>query len=346
MDALNLNTKNELTQYFKPGAEGLLQPLSLWLKDKDVSEILINQPGEIYVERFGKLSRIELPALTRLHLKRLGIFIANENSQHLTVNSPILAGNLYNGARVQVIMPPAAKNFTLSIRKPSIKAFVLDDYKKNGFYNNTIGVDADFKIANFDDENKRLISLYRKQDWSNFIESAIKLKKNIVISGETSSGKTTFLNACMEKIPKDTRIITIEDTFELNLCQPNKVSLLAFKKSEGQTLTYTMQDLVQAALRLRPDRIIMGEIRGKEILDFISACSTGHEGSITTIHASNPNIAFMRMVQMYKLNNVPGMSDADIEKILHMVIDIILQVKKTKNGRELVHVYFKHALNQ
>lgn len=104
-----------------------------------------------------------------------------------------------------------------------------------------------------------------------------------------------------------------------------------------------LQDLVQASLRLRPDRIIMGEIRGKEIIDFVSACSTGHEGGMTTIHANNPRIAFMRMTQMYKLNNVPSMTDVDIMRELKEVIDIVIQLNKTKSGRLASSIYYKHA---
>ncbi len=120
------------------------------------------------------------------------------------------------------------------------------------------------------------------------------------------------------------------------------MQLLASKHAQGSA-KINMQDLVQCCLRLRPDRIIMGEIRGREILDFISACSTGHEGSLTTIHANSPRIAFMRMTQMYKLNNVPAMSDEDILRELKEVIDIIIQVEKTADGRIAKSIYYKGA---
>lgn len=120
------------------------------------------------------------------------------------------------------------------------------------------------------------------------------------------------------------------------------MNLLATKDDQGLS-KITMQDLVQASLRLRPDRIIMGEIRGREILDFVSACSTGHEGSMTTIHANNPRIAFMRMTQMYKLNNVPSMRDEDIMRELKEVIDIVIQLNKTKQGRVASHIYYKYS---
>lgn len=333
------------TLRFAPGSEGLLTPLMPWLSDNTVSEILINQPEEVYIERLGEMKRYELKSLTQLHLKRLFLFIANENKQHLTESSPILSGNLYDGSRVQLIIPPASKYYTLSIRRQSVKRMTLNDYKQTDFY-----LDAQtFKRTKpasdyFNDEEKQLIALYQDANWPAFIELAVLLKKNIVISGETSSGKTTFLNACTHHIPLNERLITLEDTYEINSTHPNKIAMLAPKKLEGQGAILSMQDLVQCALRLRPDRLIMGEIRGREILDFISACSTGHEGSITSIHASNPRVAFMRMIQMYKLNNVPSMRDEEIEAVLNEVIDIVLQVKKTPHGRKLVYVYYKNAV--
>lgn len=332
------------TLRFAPGSEGLLSPLMPWLSDSSVSEILINQPEEVYIERLGEMKRYELKSLTKLHLKRLFLFIANENQQPLTENSPILSGNLYDGSRVQLIIPPAAKHYTLSIRRQSIKQMTLTDYKVTDFYSEARPFERTQPASTyFDGEEQQLIQLYKEANWPAFIELAVLLKKNIVISGETSSGKTTFLTACTRHIPLNERIITLEDTYEINSTHSNRVAMLAPKKLEGQENVLSMQDLVQCALRLRPDRLIMGEIRGREILDFVSACSTGHEGSITSIHASNPRVAFMRMIQMYKLNNVPSMHDEEIEAVLNEVIDIILQVKKTPNGRKLVYVYYKNA---
>ncbi|MBA2648298.1 MAG: P-type DNA transfer ATPase VirB11 [Legionella sp.] len=329
---------------FAPGSEGLLTPLMPWLCDTTVSEILINKPHEVYVECLGEMKRYEVSSLTQLHLKRLFLFIANENRQHLDESSPMLSGNLYDGSRVQLIIPPASQHYTLSIRRQSIKQMTLTDYKETDFYSQAQPFEKTKPTSTyFNEEEKQLMALYHVGNWPDFIELAVLLKKNILISGETSSGKTTFLNACTRYIPPSERLITLEDTYEINTTHPNKVALLAPKKLESQEATLSMQDLVQCALRLRPDRLIMGEIRGREIMDFISACSTGHEGSITSIHASNPRVAFMRMIQMYKLNNVPSMRDEEIQAILNEVIDIILQVKKTPQGRKLVYVYYKNA---
>lgn len=331
------------TLRFAPGSEGLLAPLMPWLNDNKVSEILINKPQEVYIERLGEMKRVEVSALTELHLKRLFLFIANENQQHLSDYSPLLSGNLYDGSRVQLVIPPASKHYTLAIRRKSIKKLTLEDYKHSNFYEKV----KPFHAFNEDEslftpDDKELAHLYHQGNWPGFIELAVLTKKNIVISGETSSGKTTFLNACLNHIPNEERIITLEDTFEVEASQPNTVSLMAAKKLQNEAQLVSMQDLVQCSLRLRPDRIIMGEIRGPEILDFVSACSTGHDGSISTIHAKNPRVAFMRMVQLYKLNQV-YMSDEEIRQVLNEVIDIILQVEPSPEGRFLSCVHYKNA---
>jgi len=328
---------------FAPGSEGLLTPLLPFLQDKSVSELLINKPYEVFVEKNGEMIRHEIKALSNIHLKRLFLFIANENGQSLDDKSPLLSGNLFDGSRVQLVIPPSSKHYALSIRRKSIKRLTLDDYKQTGFYNAAIPFHDfmnDGQLLLSDD--KALNALYQQQRWAQFIELAVSSKKNIVISGETSSGKTTFLNACVNHIPEDERIITLEDTFEIEAPHINQVSLKAPKKLENEQATVTMQDLVQCSLRLRPDRIIMGEMRGAEILDFVSACSTGHDGSISTIHAPNPRVALMRMVQMYKFNNV-SMSDDEIRHVLNEVIDIILQVEPTAQGRRLKYVHYKNA---
>jgi type IV secretion system protein VirB11 len=269
--------------------------------------------------------------------------IAGENHQGLDEKNPLLSGSLLDGLRVQLVLPPTSGFPTLSIRRKVVRNLSLKDYEHSNFYHDANPFDIDethFKALPASE--KELIKLYAQKNWGAFIQRAIELKKNIVISGGTSSGKTTFLNACLLHIPLTERIITLEDTREIDIPHPNQVNLLATKG--GQSLANVcMQDLVQCCLRLRPDRIIMGEIRGKEIMDFVAASATGHEGSLTSIHANNPRIAFMRMSQMYKLNNVPSMSDADILAELKEVVDIIIQIAKTKAGRQVQSVYYKYG---
>jgi type IV secretion system protein VirB11 len=328
---------------YSSGSAGLLAPLQDFLDDDQVSEILINKPQEVFIERQGALLRFDMPVLTTQYLRRLFMLIANENKQCLSESSPMLSGNLFDGSRVQLVIPAAALHETLSIRKFTLKHLTFDDYVSLGFFTKTQGVSLDSNTLNNTATEDALQRLYNAQNWPSFISQAILSKKNIIISGGTSSGKTTFLNSCIQHIPLNDRLVILEDTFEINVPHANCVRLKALKQVGDQAHHVSMQDLVQASLRLRPDRIIMGEIRGKEIFDFVSACSTGHSGALATIHANNPKVAFMRMAQLYKLNSVAGMEEEDIYNVLHEVVDIIVQVAKTNEGRRLMEVYYKNV---
>lgn len=333
-----------MNQFVAPGLEGLLSPLNPFLKDPAISEILINRPQEIFIEKEGEMSFVEIPILTAAYLRRLSTFIANENKQILSEEYPILSGALNDGTRVQIVLPPASQHAAFSFRKFSLKNMSLLDYERTGFFSqalpsNKIQSEGSSKIKMLGEE--RLETLYAQGLWQGFLRQAIIAKKNILIAGATSSGKTTFLNACLQEIPASERLIILEDTYEVKVAHRNTLRLKALKPLEHQKLSLNMQDLVQASLRLRPDRIIMGEIRGKEVLDFISACYTGHNGALATIHASSPALALVRMVQLYKLNAVPSMTEKELYQLIEGVIDVILQLKKTPQGRRLVEIYYK-----
>jgi type IV secretion system protein VirB11 len=329
-------------QWFTPGAMGLLAPIQTLLDDNQVAEILINKPGEAFYEKEGGLHLIAVPEFSATHLTQLFQLIASFSAQVLNESHPLLSASLPDGSRVQCVLPPTAKYPALSIRRKVVKNFLLNDYEKINFFNSAKGFSTKEDLQKLPASEQQLVGAYKREDWPAFVKLAIELKKNIVVSGGTSSGKTTFLNACLQQINHDQRIIILEDTREIDIPHQNQVQLLASKGGQSKAKV-TMQDLVQCCLRLRPDRIICGEIRGKEILDFLAASSTGHEGSMTSIHANNPRIAFMRMTQMYKLNNVPSMSDADILSELKEVIDVIIQIGKTDQGRQVQSVYYKYG---
>lgn len=327
---------------FMPGAMGLLAPIQTLIDDDLISEILINRPQEVFFEKAGQLESVSAPELTEQHLTHVFQLIASESEQIFDEEHPLLSASLSDGSRVQLVLPPTSKYPTLSIRRKVVRNFQLNHYEESGFFKNAKLFSLHETLASLPEEEQQLAVLYHAQQWPEFIRKAIDLKKTLVISGGTSSGKTTFLNACLHHIDHQQRIIVLEDTREIEIPHPNQVQLLASKGGQSKAQV-TMQDLVQCCLRLRPDRIICGEIRGKEILDFLAASSTGHEGSMTSIHANNPAIAFMRMTQMYKLNNVPSMTDEDILRELKTVIDIIVQITKTSSGRCVQSVYYKYA---
>ncbi|MBB71491.1 MAG: P-type DNA transfer ATPase VirB11 [Legionellales bacterium] len=326
-----------------PNSQGLLAPLSHWLRDSEVSEIMLNCPGEIIIEKQGRMQTIEVPVMTAERCRNLFQLIANENQQVIGDATPLLSGSLLDGSRIQLVLPPVSRYPTFAIRRRSIKHMSLVDYEQKDFYRSVKGASlASVSGDELSEQDRTLLRYYKAKQWGGFIRGAIIARKNIVISGGTSSGKTTFLNACLREIGEESRLLLLEDTREIDITHPNQVSLLAIKGEQGLARV-TMQDLVQCSLRLRPDRLIMGEIRGKEILDFIAACATGHEGAMTTIHASSPAMAMMRMVQLYKLNNVPAMTDSDIRNELNHVIDVIIQLTKSPEGRRVSAIYYKHG---
>lgn len=321
---------------YAPNSAGMLVLLTQWLRDPEISEVLLNKPGEIYVEKNNQFIKYYLPEFNRDFCETLFQLIAGENQQALNEKFPLLSGNLLNGFRIQLILPPAAQHPTFAIRCQKKKIFTLESNRDTNFYKNAMAVDESSSTLSLE---KSLLEFYENCRWYEFISQAIAMRKNIVISGGTSTGKTTFLNACLHHINLQERIITLEDTREIHAPHDNQVNLIASKGTQSLA-KLSMQDLLQCSLRLRPDRIILGEIRGKEIMDFVAACSTGHEGSLTTVHANNPQMALMRMKQMYKLNQVPAMTEADILEELNAVIDIVIQLTKTSNGRCIQSVYY------
>jgi type IV secretion system protein VirB11 len=182
---------NALKAQCSPGSTGLLAPLYEFLEDAQVSEVLVNRPQEVYVERAGVLERFDIPVLTTSYLRRLFALIANENKQTLSENSPILSGNLKDGSRVQLVIPPASLNETLSIRKFTLKQVRFSEYNEQGFFSLAQGVGLDESTKTH--EERHLRELYDAKNWHEFIRETIIHKKNIIISGGTSSGKTKFI---------------------------------------------------------------------------------------------------------------------------------------------------------
>ncbi len=339
---LSQNKMNTSTLSFcAPRSAGMLTPLQPFLEHPLASEIIINRPQEIYVEIAGTMHKHALPILTENYLHTLFQLIAGENQQILNAMHPLLSGSLLDGSRVQLVIPPVSLYPSLAIRRKTLHTMTLAEYTSLGFYQ--YGSHATIKhraVSTQHTEEITLQQLYEQKQWQAFIHAAIQAKKNMVISGGTSSGKTTFLNACLHAILTHERLLILEDTREIQAPHANQLALLATKGDQGLTRV-TMQDLVQASLRLRPDRIIVGEIRGKEILDFLAAAATGHEGSITTLHATTPALALQRMTQMYKLNHVPAMTDENIHQEITAIIDVIIQLEKTANGRQIQSVYYR-----
>ncbi|MFQ3307328.1 MAG: type IV secretion system protein VirB11 [Candidatus Midichloriaceae bacterium] len=317
--------------------ETYLKPLYLIFEEKDVNEVSINRPKEAWVEKRGDIRKEEIAELDFDHLKSLSLLVAQSTEQNLSEENPLLSGTLPNGFRIQIVIPPACEPGTIgiSIRKPSSMNFDLDTYEKLGAFDNT----ATEKII---DKNDAILSNYIKEKRiKDFLKLAVISKKNIIISGGTSTGKTTFTNAMLRAIPSDERLITCEDAREIVLNDhPNKLHLLASKGGQGRAKV-TTQDLIEACLRLRPDRIIVGELRGTEAFSFLRAINTGHPGSISTLHADTPDMAIEQLKLMVMQAGL-GLPPDQIRNYIVQVINVIVQLKKGEKGRRYVsEIYFK-----
>ena len=316
--------------------ETYLTPLKAIFAEDGVAEISINTPGEAWIEKRGEMYRIDLPEFDFEHLKGLARLVAQSTEQHVSEENPLLSATLPNGFRIQIVFPPAceSKKVVMSIRKGSTLNWNLNDYEEMGAFSHTATEEQK------DPHNEQLASMLEENRIKEFVEKAILWKKNIIISGGTSTGKTTFTNACLKTIPPEERIITCEDAREIILDQhPNKVHLVASKGGQGRA-NVTTQDLIEACLRLRPDRIIVGELRGVEAFGFLRAINTGHPGSISTLHADTPAMAIEQLKLMVMQAGL-GMPPAEVKQYIMEVVDIVVQLKRTGKVRHISEVYFK-----
>ncbi len=319
-----------------------LEPLQGLFKEEGVNEISINKPKEVWIENRGEMRCEKLEVFDLDHLKSLGRLIAQATEQKLSEEEPLLSATLPNGYRIQIVFPPACEHdkAIMSIRKPSTMQLVLDDYEKMGAFSETTIEVTDNPV------DLHLDLLLKQKKIKEFLEYAVVNKKNIIISGGTSTGKTTFTNATLRAIPAKERIITVEDAREIILNDHlNRVHLIASKGGQGRAKV-TTQDLIEACLRLRPDRIIVGELRGIEAFSFLRAINTGHPGSISTIHADSPTMALEQIKLMVMQANL-GMSPDQIMPYIKNVIDIIIRLKRTNGGRRSIsEILFTRSLNK
>lgn len=310
--------------------ETFLRPVYDILAEDDVNEICINEPLQCWVEKKGHHYKRELPEYNFNHLLSMGRLVAQSTNQQISSETPILSATLPNGYRVQVVFPPAVEQGTVAfaIRKPSVLDFTLDDYERLGAFKE---VTFEKKENPVDEE---LRGLNDRKEIKEFLRTAVVGRKNIVISGGTSTGKTTFANALYKLIPHEERLITIEDAREIKLEQPNKLHLTASKGGQGLAKVNT-QDLIEACLRLAPSRIIVGELRGAEAFSFLRAVNTGHPGSIATLHADNPRLAIEQLCLMV-LQAGLAMTRQEIKNYVKQVVEVIVQVKRGPGGRRYV----------
>lgn len=289
-----------------------LGPLEPLLGDVDITEVMVNGPSQIYVERAGKLELTDVTFRDHSHLMNICTRIVSWIGRRVDESSPMCDARLKDGSRVNIIIPPLAiDGASISIRKFAEKKITLE------------------KMVEFGSMSPQMMKL---------LQIASRCKLNILISGGTGSGKTTLLNALSRMIEGGERVVTIEDAAELQLQQPHVVRLETRPANlEGQG-EVTIRDLVKNSLRMRPDRIILGECRGAEAIDMLQAMNTGHEGSMSTVHANNPREALTRLENMISMAgfNLPAKA---MRMQVASAIDLICQVSRMRDGgRRITHV--------
>ena len=314
-----------------------LAPLRKFLDRHDVTELCINRPGELWIERMGTpaMERFQASDVTDEMMARLARLLATATNQTVNETNPLLAATLPTGERVQAVLPPASPHgVALSIRRQIVNDLSLEDYEKAGAFQSVGVVRQETPQA----DNSPLTKMLSIGDIKGFLQEAVRAKKNLLISGGTSTGKTTFLNAVLKCVDNGERIVTIEDTPEVNPSQPNWLSLLASKGDQG-TAKVTIQDLLEASLRLRPDRILLGELRGKEAYTFLRAVNTGHPGSITTVHADTPRGAF-EQIELMVLQAGFGLNKPEIRSYISAVIDCVIQLRRIGGKRIISEIWW------
>jgi len=286
-----------------------LGPLEFLLRDDTISEIMVNGHEHIFIEKNGKIEKTNFSFLSADQLIQVINRIVGQIGRRIDESTPLVDARLKDGSRVNAIISPLSlKGATLTIRKFPQKSFKIEDMLK---YNSL------------------------SPEMAKFLEEAIKTKKNILVSGGTGSGKTSTLNACASLIPHEERLITIEDAAEIRIEHPHLISLESRSPNIEGKGEISIRMLLKNALRMRPDRIVVGEIRGGEAIDMLQAMNTGHKGSLTTVHSNSPLESLFRIETMVLMGDI----DLPISAIRPQIIqgiDLIIQQERLSSGERKV----------
>jgi type IV secretion system protein VirB11 len=302
--------------------DAYLAPFREWLERETVTEILVNRPGEVWIEDATQsgMQRIAVPEIDDRLVQRLAEQVARISHQGINREHPLLAATLPDGARIQIVGPPATRShWALAIRRHRLLDLPLSAYER--------GPIAPRPDTPLPDPLAEPIQ---------FLREAIRRRKTILISGGTSTGKTTFLNAMLREIPAQERVVLVEDTAELKFHGANGLGLIAVKGELGEAKV-SANELLQAALRLRPDRIVLGELRGGETVSFLRAINTGHPGSFSTVHANTPRGALDQIGLMAMQTGI-GLTRAETLDYAASVIDVVVQLDRIDGRRGIAAI--------
>ena len=313
-----------------------LEPLAPYLADDTLTEIVVNRPGEIFVEGPGGWTRHEAAASR----KRTFASCDRRRRPHppgYRPGTPVVSTSLIGDERCQIVVPPAvpAGTVSLTIRKPSTLTMTLDAFEQANLFDDVRAAGDELTA-----DEHRLLALKEAGHWREFLELAVRTRRNILISGATGSGKTTLSKALIAAIPAHERLITIEDTAELVIPHQNCVRLLYAKDGQG-VAKIGPRELLESALRMRPDRILLQELRDGTAFFYLRNVNSGHPGSITTVHADSARLAFEQMTLLVK-ESAEGrdLHRDDIRSLLLHLVDVVVQMQK-RNGRyRISEIYY------
>ncbi len=318
-----------------------LAPLRPYLDDPTITEICINRPGELYLETAQGWRRQEFAAADFAWCVRLAKLIAHYTRQRVDEESPLLSASLPSGERVQLVVPPAttAHTVAIAIRRPASHVWSVAQLADRGLFRSTRAAsDAPAGVQH------ELTRLLEQRAYVEFMRLAVASRQNILVSGPTGSGKTTFTKALIREIPMHERLITIEDAKELVLDEhPNHVRLYYSKDDKG-VARVTPKQLLESCLRMRPDRILLAELRAEEAFDYLRNVNSGHPGSITSVHASSCELAFEQLVLLIKQSaGGQELARADIKQLLYLLIDVVVQFGVANHERFIQEIWYEPA---
>jgi len=312
-----------------------LRPL---LARSDVTELCINQPGIAYLETREGWQRETIPFADFDWCKRLAKLVANSTRQRVDEESPLLSASLPSGERIQIVLPPATSTgcVAISIRRPSDQVWSIDELSESGIFRATRRASEAL-----DETETELLKLLEAEQYEAFMRRAVIARKNILVSGPTGSGKTTWTKALIREIPGDERLITIEDAQELILDRhPNHVRLFYSKDDQGLARV-TPKQLLESCLRMKPDRILLAELRAEEAFDYLRNVNSGHPGSITSVHAASAELAFEQLVLLVKQSRGgQELPRADIKQLLYLLVDVVIQFGIERHRRFIKEIYY------
>lgn len=312
-----------------------LRPL---LNNPDITELCINRPGEAFVETREGWRHEVLPFADFEWCRRLAKLVANSTKQRIDETSPLLSASLPSGERVQIVTPPAttAGCVAITIRRPADEVWTIEELARRGIFRATRRA-----TEALDDTETQLLQLLEAQRFEEFMRLAVTSRKNILVSGPTGSGKTTWTKALIREIPSNERLVTIEDAKELVLDRhPNHVRLFYSKDDQGLARV-TPKQLLESCLRMKPDRILLAELRAEEAFDYLRNVNSGHPGSITSIHAASAELAFEQLVLLVKQSQGGReLARADIKSLLYLLVDVVIQFGVERHERFIKEIYF------